>query len=244
MRRFFIDPFEPGSSTVILGREESNHLARVLRLGVGDRVELFDGTGSLYMGEIAELGGRVEINILSEEKPLGERIPSLIICQGDLKGRKIDFLVEKCTELGVDYFIRFVSSRSQGRQSSDRRKKKQQRLQTIVKTACKQCGRLDLMELGRESVLADVLKMEFVEPCQKLILWEEAGGLKLGDIHFQDSLQSICLMLGPEGGFSASEVEEAVSCGWQLVSLGERILRAETATISAVAITQHLLGAM
>ncbi len=244
MRRFFVHPVEPGIEQVYLDHEESHHLVKVLRLQVGDQVELFDGSGSLYLGEIKHLGKQVGITLLSKQQPFLENTPSIIVCQGDLKGGKIDFLVEKCTELGVERFIPFVAGRSQGRKDSEKLSRRLQRRQAIVKTACKQCGRLKLMEVDQDIDFTSLITAEFGPAVQKVILWEKAEAVGLRDVIGQRSGNPVCLMLGPEGGFSEEEVRQAQAADWLPVSLGNLILRAETATISAVAITRHLQGLM
>lgn len=245
MKRFFAADIDPGAERAYLDQEESHHLVRVLRLQVGQEIELFDGSGSLYTAEIETLGKRVSVLLKSHSRSREESHPSIIVCQGDLKGQKIDFLVEKCTELGVDRFIPFIAGRSQGRQDTDRLVKKLRRRRTIVKTACKQCGRLDLMGVDDEVRFTDLLEIDCdPKTCLKLLLWEKEQISVLGDVIIRSTYEKVYLMFGPEGGFSPAETELALSAGWLPVSLGERILRAETATIAAVAITQHLLGRM
>ncbi len=243
MKRFYVDPLGPEDTQVYLDPDESHHLLKVLRLQTGDPVELFDGSGSLYLGEIVEPGKRVGITIKSRQRPTAENTPPVVVCQGDLKGGKIDFLVEKCTELGVARFIPFTAGRSQGRQDPERLQHRQQRRQSIVKAACKQCGRLILMEVDQDIGFDELISKDLGPAMLKIMLWEKAASLTLKDVIGSDS-QPVCLMFGPEGGFSDEEAEQARSAGWLPVNLGGLILRAETATISAVAITRHLLGCM
>lgn len=245
MKRFFAADIRPETERVYLDLEESHHLVRVLRLQAGQQIELFDGAGSLYTAEIETLGKQVSVLLKSRRQYRKESKPSIIVCQGDLKGQKIDFLVEKCTELGVDRFVPFIAGRSQGRHDADRQMKKQLRRRTIAKTACKQCGRLQLMGVDSELEFNDLLKAEFGDDDSlKLMLWEKEQTSMLADAIGSASLASVYLMFGPEGGFSDQEADLALSAGWLPVGLGDRILRAETATIAAVAIIQHLLGRM
>jgi 16S rRNA (uracil1498-N3)-methyltransferase len=230
---------------VLLDQEESHHLFRVLRLKEGDEIELFDGTGALYTGTIDQIGKQVTVNPVSKIKsPAEEDNSSLIVCQGDLKGGKMDFLVEKCTELGVDRFIPFSAGRSQGRIAESRREQRLHRRMSIVQKACKQSGRLRFMQVDQDMSYDELLDTDFSSSHRKLILWEEAGDLTLAEAIGGQNVDAVCLMIGPEGGFSDEEVSQAHKSGWQAVSLGDLILRAETATISAVSITNHLLGNM
>ena len=245
MRRFFVTPGSLDEDRVILDQEESHHLVRVLRLQPGETVELFDGSGALYTGRIEQLGKRVTVSLESQQQPLeGKEGGTVTLCQGELKGGKMDLLVEKCTELGVEHFIPFSAGRSQGRLDRARMRQRQQRRLSIVKKACKQSGRLGFMRVEEEVTFVDLLSMDFSSLCRKIILWENAEGLTLAEAVGGDRGSPVCLMIGPEGGFSDEEAEQVLSSGWQQVSLGEQILRAETAAISAVAITNHLLGRM
>ncbi|MGI9536569.1 MAG: 16S rRNA (uracil(1498)-N(3))-methyltransferase [Desulfocapsaceae bacterium] len=244
MRRFFVAPEAVNSDRVVLDREESHHLVRVLRLQQGETIELFDGSGVLYTGKIEQLGKQVEVSLESEQQPLEKKQGGVTLFQGELKGGKMDFLVEKCTELEVERFVPFSAGRSQGRLDESRLKQRQQRRMSIVKKACKQSGRLRFMRVEEEVNFVELLSMDFGSSHRKIILWEKADGLTLAKVIGKDRESPVFLMIGPEGGFSDEEAAQALSAGWQQVSLGDQILRAETAAISAVAITNHLLGRM
>jgi 16S rRNA (uracil1498-N3)-methyltransferase len=245
MRRFFVQPISSDESVVALGREESHHLTRVLRLNVADEVELLDGAGNLYCGRIQSLGEVVLVGDLKRQAAAAEDAAPLWVCQGDLKGKKMDVVVQKCTELGVSRILPFTSSRSQGRLEPGRSEHRRERWETIVKSACKQSGRLTIMACEAESALPELLTGRVLpDQAVKILFWEEEQALHLGDLSWEKEEKPFCLMLGPEGGFSVAEVEMARNNGWHIVSLGRQILRAETATIAAVAIVQHLRGVM
>lgn len=245
MRRFFVSPDALTSESVLLDQEESHHLARVLRLQQGETIELFDGTGALYTGKIEKLGKRVAVSLESQKHhQVEQQGGSVILCQGDLKGGKMDFLVEKATELGVERFIPFSAGRSQGRLDEARLKQRRQRRLSIVKKACKQSGRVRFMKVDEELGFAELLGINFDPSYRKFIFWEKEESLKLAEAVGGQKDTPVCLMIGPEGGFSDEEAALAQSSGWQPVSLGDLTLRAETATISAVAIVNHLLDKM
>jgi 16S rRNA (uracil1498-N3)-methyltransferase len=245
MRRFFIDPIAEHEPVVILDREESRHLTRVLRLEVDDEVELIDGTGNLYCGRVESLGEKVLVNRLTKQESVVETAAPLWVCQGDLKGKKMDLVVQKCTELGVSCLLPFASDRSQGRIDIKRSKRRQERWDTIIKSACKQSGRLTLMEMFPESSFSKLITARSLpDQAMKILFWEEEQSTRLTGLNWRQPAGPICLMIGPEGGFSATEAEEARDNGWQLASLGRQVLRAETAVIAAVAITQYLRGVM
>ncbi|NNK56214.1 MAG: 16S rRNA (uracil(1498)-N(3))-methyltransferase [Desulfofustis sp.] len=245
MRRFYISPDALNSDPVILDQEESHHLTRVLRLREGDEVELFDGTGALYTGTIDKIGKQVAVSPASLIQAPGERQGgSIIVCQGDLKGGKMDFLVEKCTELGVERLIPFSAGRSQGRLDGQRLQQRWQRRMSIVKKACKQSGRLRFMQVDMERSFAELLEIDFGPSHSKCFFWEKAKSLTLAEAISGQTDGGVFLMIGPEGGFSDEEATLALGSGWQAVSLGDLILRAETATITVVAVINHLLGRM
>lgn len=245
MRRFFIKPISADEPVAALGREESRHLTRVLRLQVDDEVELIDGIGNLYCGRVQSLGEKVLVGKLIKQPPIAETTAPLWVCQADLKGKKMELVVQKCTELGVSRIMPFTSNRSQGRVDRQGSERRRERWEMIVKSACKQSGRLTIMEIAADLSYSALLGADTLpDQVIKILFWEEEQSLHLADLNWQKQEKPICLMLGPEGGFSRTEVEQARDAGWLIVSLGKQVLRAETATIAAVAITQHLRGVM
>lgn len=242
MRRFFFDTKDCERDIVLLPAQESHHLVKVLRLREGDKVELLDGLGGVYEAVIVELGGRVKLRLqtlLYRE----EEASTLRVYQGILKGEKMDTVVQKCTELGVTSMFAYHSSRCQGKLTAQQSKKKHERWQRIGLNACKQCLRSRPMRLEPPRVYEEIL-MEVVPSTDtlRLLFWEEEKKTHLQDIQELGSAQSVELLLGPEGGLTAGEVEMAQARGFVAVSLGRRILRAETATLTAVSIVQYLSG--
>ncbi len=243
MRRFFFDPNTRSGDTVTLSKEESRHIAKVLRLETGAEVELLDGKGIIYSGEIAALGRVVEARITGVLDEQTDSSESILICQAILKGEKMDTVVQKCTELGVTTMLPFHSSRCQGKLNSAAAEKKQSRWQRIGLAACKQCMRPLPMEIEAPMSFKEAIQNDmFAKSTVRLLFWEEETKLHLRDVKSLSSTDSIALLLGPEGGLSPEEVELARTHGWVTVSLGERILRAETATLTAVSIVQFLAG--
>jgi 16S rRNA (uracil1498-N3)-methyltransferase len=243
MRRFFFDPKDRSGDDVRLSEEESHHIAKVLRLRVGTVVELFDGTGSLYTGSLTLVGRRVEARISGRVVGDEAGTTPVWVYQPILKGEKMDMVVQKCTELGVSGMVPFLSSRCQGKLEPGRAGKKHQRWQRIGLAACKQCLRLQMMQLEKPRLYSELFgAANGCEGDLRLLFWEGEKEVHLQDIPAIREAQLIELMLGPEGGFSPEEVEKARQYRWQTVSLGDRVLRAETATLSAVSIIQYLVG--
>ena len=245
MRRFLISHEDVGKTELRLSTDESHHITTVLKLTEGNEIELFDGRGTLLQGRIEQTGKNVLVRVLSRCRPEVPNGGPLYLFQADLKAKKMDFIIQKAVELGVERVYPFTSSRSQGRVSSERKKRKLERWQKLIETACKQSLRLTLMECEEEMPMASVLHpdaLEFSGP--RLLFWEGEQQVRLSDIEWDKSREGACVMLGPEGGFSEEEIEMARHAGWQTVSLGEQILRAETATIAVLSIVQFRLGKM
>jgi len=244
MRRFLFNPDEVSDSRVTLCPEESHHVARVLRLKAGTQIELFDGKGHLFLAEIERIDKSVRVRLVSRQRVVGAQGVGLWLFQADLKGKKMDLVVQKSTELGVQRFFPFTCSRSQGRVGGERRKRKSERWQKLIEGACKQSMRLTLMTCEKEQSMAELLRTHARSgsPGTRLLFWEGEADFSLSHVDWQEPGDSVCLMLGPEGGFSEREIGAAREYGWQTVSLGAQVLRAETATIAALSIVQHQLG--
>jgi len=243
MRRFFFESNDRNDEIVFLSEEESYHLVKVLRLQRGTAVELLDGSGAVYSATVAAIGRRVELHIEAiVSKDDGEE-QIIWVGQSVLKGDKMDTVVQKCTELGVTRMTPLRSSRCQGKLNAKQSLKKHERWQRIGLAACKQC--LRSRRLHMDMVVSYSEWLNEVSGCAesvRLLFWEEEKKIRLQDIPDVGSNQPVVLLLGPEGGFSPEEVEQAREMGWTTVSLGKRILRAETATLTAVSIIQYLTG--
>jgi 16S rRNA (uracil1498-N3)-methyltransferase len=219
--------------------QTSHHLSHVLRVKVGDLVEIFDGKGHCYRAKIESLQKRVSVKELEEkpkDKPISCEI-TLLVCVG--KGEKVDWIVQKATELGVTQIIPVLSSRCEVRLPKERWQKKIEHWQEIALNACEQCGRNTIPNIR-------ALK-NFHEACResqeelKLLLHPEERAKSMKYL-LKETVSSVSLGIGPEGGWDEKEVALAIGHGFRLASLGPRILRMETAAIACVALTQALLG--
>ena len=260
MRRFFVEEIEVKDGLCTIRGSEAKHMTRVLRMGRGDRFILMDGKGARFQ-VIIESAGPHEVKV-TLEKPLPEPLPSpveITLCQALLKYRAMDYVIEKTSELGVHRILPFSSERTVVRLNNERFANKEQRWREIANSAAKQSDRRTPVEIGPLSTLE-----ELVEKCRgknalKAILWEEEGatdlkGLLRGPPSFAPS-QTLTLkgesrvgmkkfigIVGPEGGFSREEIQAAEEAEFVSVSLGQRVLRAETAAITMVAIVQYEWG--
>lgn len=244
MRRFFIDqiPGRPGPFEIT--GAEAKHIARVLRMGPGECFILFDRKGTRFEAVIQEVSRRHVLVRL--QKPLPAPAPSplhLTLCQALLKSQHMDFIIEKSSELGVDRILPYVSERTVVRVEGDRAGSKLRRWKEIARSAAKQSDRALPAELGPICSFSELLAVLSQEPALKILLWEQEGIRSLKS--FLRSLSpepKVAALVGPEGGFSRHEVKEAGEAGFVSVSLGDRILRAETAAISLVTILQYEWG--
>jgi 16S rRNA (uracil1498-N3)-methyltransferase len=242
MARFYVpQPWIENGMLKIEG-DEVKHIRKVLRLKTGDGIVVFDGLGKELEGTIIEerlssIVIRIQ-NIFSSERdsPL-----EVTLAQSLLKGEKMDYLIQKATELGVKEIIPFFSSRSVPFLEKSRRLKRHHRWEKIAVEASKQCGRGVVPKIEFLQDYSDMLQMASTEDL-RLILWER-DGVKLKEV-FERSKEKrkIFFIIGPEGGFNQLEVDETKKAGFTPVTLGRRILRAETASLCFLSILQYERG--
>ena len=248
MRRFFVDPKNINGPVAVITGQEARHISNVLRLAVGTKVILFDGSGSYYEAVLSRISpGKSEakiVSIMPYIEDAGALQPALHLGIGLLKGKKMDLVIQKITELGVASLLPFVSRYCVAKEQSGNRIS---RWEKIALEACKQCNRPKPPEISPirnlDEIIADSQKTAYD---LRLILWENNEGQKsLRDIFAPlQKVRSVMVLIGPEGGFTADEVKFAVDNGYEPVTMGSRILRAETAVIAAVSIIQHELDNM
>ncbi|MEW5949398.1 MAG: 16S rRNA (uracil(1498)-N(3))-methyltransferase [Thermodesulfobacteriota bacterium] len=243
MRRFFLPREAFSEETAIIAGSDAHHIRNVLRLRRGDRIRVFDGSGLEY---IAAISSMTDTGV---ELRLGEKISSvkegpfrLSIGQALLKARKMDFIVQKMTELGVFALYPFICERTIPTADMEKMPHKKERWEKIAVEAAKQCNRHILPVIhdvqDMTSTLADCQKNDL-----KIMLWEKVSDNNLKRVLTQaQATERVCALIGPEGGFSAREAEEAVRAGFIPVGLGRRVLRAETATLAVISIIQYELG--
>ena len=224
-RAYVPNPLRPGRLSI--EGDEARHLARVRRAVVGDLVDLFDGLGNAYTAQIVGLGkDRVDLEVGSEPIPDRIPIPRLTLATSIPKGDRIDWLVEKTTELGVERLVPLITTRS----VVDPRSTKLDRLRRTVIEACKQCGRNRPMTIESPTPWA-----EFVRKTTNASRFlADPGGVNVSTLLDPRSTEA-CMAIGPEGGFTDEEVSLAQAAGWQTISLGPTILRIETACLVGAA---------
>ncbi len=245
MPRFFLPRKSIHDTKGVVTGPELEHLRRVLRLRPGDRVTLFDDEGWEHDGFIRSFThGSAEIEIAKSCRPKRESPLNMYLAQALGKGDKMDFIVEKATELGVRSIIPFLSAYTVPRPDSDKAERRLARWKKIALSAAKQCGRTQIPEILGLTDLSDLVRKPWPRGL-KLLFWERESLIGLNQIRNEiDRLDFLLLTIGPEGGFSADEASEAARHDFRSVGLGSRILRSETAALAAVTLAQFLWGDM
>jgi len=238
-RRFFAPPEAFHRQTVTLTGDEAKHLRSVLRLKVGDEVFVFNGEGREVKCTVAQMRrDEVELDQLEEIQPTHPESPlSLTLGVALLKGEKFDLVVQKATELGVTSIVPVITQHADIhlRDTSDA-DKRVTRWRRIAMEAAKQCGRARVPSI----TMPDSFETVIQECTADLrVLFSERGG----EVLFSgESVKSVVAVVGSEGGWSDEELATSKETGWRIVTLGGRILRAETAAIAVSVLMQHLYG--
>ena len=223
--RFFVEHRIENQANITIGGPEADHIQRSMRLGVGDELMLFDGSGKEFRARIIQTAKRdvelqiVEIVAIDRESPreihLAVALP---------KGDRQKWLVEKLVELGAAKLIPLASKRGVALPVPEAI----ERLKRQVIEASKQCGRNRLMEIAEPLHIAELCK-SYRDVDIRWFATPHGGTMG----HDTDTVNRVCVAIGPEGGFDESELAMAQSAGWKIVSFGPRILRVETAAIAA-----------
>lgn len=231
------EPLAAGQSRVI-GGSAANHAMRVLRLRDGDLLTLFDGRGGEYSARITGFRkDTVQVEVLEHRAMERESALDLTLVQGVSRGERMDWVMQKATELGVRRIVPVLTERSVVRLDERQSERKRKHWRAIAISACEQCGRNRVPEVTAPLGLHETLRA--IDSDSTRILLSPAGPLRARDLA---PPSKITMLIGPEGGLSDNEEEAAVAAGFRQVQLGPRILRTETAAIAALAALQHDFG--
>lgn len=238
MPRFFVE-----TSTLtrgILTGEDARHISRSLRMKVGEGLCLCDGKAVEYRCVItAVLPGEVYFDVREQSKSISEPSVSVTLFQGYPKSDKFETILQKSVELGVSQVVPVIMERCVARPDAQGGRKKRERYQKIALEAAKQSGRGIVPEVGAFCSFEEAL--EQAGALEKRLLFYESGGVSLSSL-LDENACSIGIFIGPEGGFDKKEVEAVKNSGGHIVSLGQRILRTETAPIVALSVIQYATG--
>ena len=244
LRRFYIDEIKANDNACVITGSEARHITKVLRMKPGDHFILLDGKGSRFKALIKSTSPREVFVVL--ENPLPKPPSSSVkitLCQGLPKSQAMDYLIQKTSELGVDCIAPFFSERTVVRFEEDRLANKMRRWREIAINSAKQCGRGVPAKIEPPTYFRDLMAKWRREEALKVVLWEDEISNNLKELlKWSSSAKNFVGIVGPEGGFAREEIETAEEAGFISVSMGDRILRAETAAITLVAIVQYELG--
>lgn len=228
------------SSQLAVQGTDVNYLKNVMRLGPGDEIVCFDGSGTEYLSKIASYEKEKAIlEIVTTRKPDIESPIRITLAQGLPKGQKMDDIVRQTTELGVAEIIPVITERSIGKGD------KHERWQKIAKEAAEQSGRTSVPTISKVTKFKDFLATgHWLPGSLHIMAWESERTATLRSVLSElapspETPASICVLIGPEGGFSQKEAEEAKDAGFIPVSLGKTILRTETAGPSVISMLNY-----
>lgn len=233
IRRFFVDNSDICNNVVTLTGDEFSHMVKVLRYKVGFKAVVCANDGIERLCTVNEIGKDFATLVIEQENVQDVKNAHVTLFAGLLKNNKLDFVVQKSVELGVDEIIPFASHNcAETKFSKDRAEK-------IALEAAKQCGSAYLSKVGPLENFDEVLA-RFKEFDTVLFAYENEKKNRIKDCRFEG--KKVALVVGPEGGFTPDETEKAKECGATIVTLGRRILRAETASIVSCALLLDHLG--
>jgi 16S rRNA (uracil1498-N3)-methyltransferase len=227
----------PGALEVEVRGEDLHYLRDVLRLAAGDPLDVFDGTGGVFAAQVVEVGARAARLRLGERRVVAAPRAQVTIVQALCKGEKMEWVVQKSVELGASRIVPLAAERSVVRLDGERAASRVERWRKIAAEASRQCGRADVPEVTAVRSLHD-LDAALDAGGTRIVLHE--GAVERMRAFLGGELYAVAI--GPEGGFTSSEIAAAGALGFRPASLGGRILRTETVALAALALIQHAAG--
>ena len=240
MPRFYCHSPIPDQGTFDLPDDAAHHASRVLRLRIGDSVQIFNGNGSEYHGVISHIGGKqVVVDNLTRINADRESPLPVLLAQALSSNEKMDWVIQKATEVGVAQIQPLATERSVARLSPERAAKRTEHWQQVAISACEQCGRNVLPVIHAPLDIMVWLQQVRISDAGKYILLPQGAT----SLHSQPKPQGTAMLLiGAEGGFTQAESDSAQLCGFTPIRLGARVLRTETAAVAGLAAMQMLWG--
>lgn len=235
MHTFYVPRTQFNADIATIAGSEHHHLRNVLRLGIGETIRIIDGKGNVFTATINKIRSELTDAKIEKQECHKKTIPSITLFQGLPKQDKMELILQKTAELGVNQIVPIITERSLQKPSENRL----ERWQRIILSAAKQCGRAWIPEINEIQTLQDCSKSIHTYECT-LILWEKELGQHLQSVlRSKTELKSIALIVGPEGGFTENEVKDLIENGCIPVKIGSNILRTETAAIAGVAMINY-----
>jgi 16S rRNA (uracil1498-N3)-methyltransferase len=233
---------DPPSNKLRLAGDRFHYLTRVLRLGTGDSLQVFDGKSRTFAARILFVGtSELELELTAEQ--LAPQTRPIILLQGLPKGEKLDWILQKGTELGMTTFAAVAMQHCVAKLRPSQIEERRRRWQKIAEEAARQSGRSDVPVILPYRPLSDAVAALSLGT-RLFVLNKQERSKRLGQAlgSLEDPQQPIALLAGPEGGIDPSEMEWVLRAGGVSVGLGSRILRTETASLAALAVILHLEG--
>ena len=242
MSKFYIEKNNIFNNKVLICRDESRHIMKVLRYKIDDLITLFDSEGMTYECVIKAFENeRITAEIIEKIENENSETTKIVLAQAVLKSKKMDSVIQKSTELGISRIIPFFSSRTIPKWNSDKCFDKAEHWRNIVKASVKQSGirKMPCVDniISYDEIISSNLNMN------KILLYEKERNVSFKKIINTITFPSdILIMVGPEGGFTIEEVSRAKQSGFLTTSIGKLILRAETVPIAILSILQYEAG--
>ncbi len=241
-RRFLVAPEQICAEEALIEGDTARQICKVLRLKEGDPITLLNGSGGVFEAVIAAVSPRaIKARIINTQHGVNEPTLRLVLASCLPKSDRIEHIVQKCTELGISEMIMVSSERTVVRLDDSGQAKRLERLNKIAIEAAEQCGRSVVPKLSGVIEFDELIKSA---PDYDLALvgWEEEAAISLRDtLRENRNARSALLIIGPEGGFTQSEVQSAIDAGVKSVSFGGRILRTDTAAVAGCAAIMYEL---
>jgi len=238
--RLFVSGQLINGGELVLEGDRARYLGRALRLAVGDEISVFNGEGGEWSARIdAMTKSTVTLGIGAQAESGTESALKIHLVQGISRGERMDFVVQKATELGVKRITPVLTEYGVVKLDAARAEKRRDHWQNVAASACEQSGRTRLPLIDTPMALKDWFGDKPTEVDAELIL---APGAPTSLASIKAPETKVCVLIGPEGGFSQTEYEDADVAGFRAVSIGPRVLRTETAAIAALTVMQSLWG--
>lgn len=235
IRRVFVDKLKMKNGMVLLAGPVLKYIVGVLRKGPGDRIDLIDGKGYLYRSTIQSIKGKeVFLQVLDVVHKPQEKRPRVTLCVSPIKGPRMDWLIEKATELGAEKIIPAIFRRTLIR-FNDNGSEKIERWRRITIEASRQSGRFTIPQITEPTPLRGITDL-IEDVGKRIVLYEKERHTTLKDVFGINTGDATCVVIGPEGGIEESEVEWLKENGFTACTLGENIFRAETTPLVVLSV--------
>ncbi len=243
MSSFFVSPEQIKGNIALIDGDEAHHILDVMRLKAGDRITAFDGSGKRYGGKILEARPKtVKLQIESVQRSSSRLNLQVTLVQALPNAKKMDYIIEKCTELDVHSIIPVEAARTVVKLDKKARLLRQGRWQRIAREAAKQCGRATIPEIKDIIPLREAFSASSDNFSLKLLAYLGENPQSLKDVlRLGNRAEKVIVFVGPEGDFTPEEIRQADSFGCTPISLGANVLKSDTAAISVLAMINYAL---